>query len=85
MRKFLGSWLSGDESAVDSVIASGVLALVVVLGLCIYATIKDPTTFNPINVGTAASTVIASVAGGKTARDRWAQKLPPADGAQPNA
>ena len=86
MRKFFSSWLSGDESAVDSVIASGVLALITLLGLCVFVTVKDPTTFSPINFSTGVATIIAGVAGGKTARDRWAMKMPPSDQpGQPNA
>ena len=76
MTCFFKSLLSSSDLEVDSIIFAGLVALLVLIGLSVYATIQSPGAWNPITFATGAATTIASVAGGKTARDRWSAPPP---------
>lgn len=78
MLNFFQSLLSGDERDVDSVIVCGVVALAALIGVTVFAVWQDHSLWNPLTFATGAGTLITSVAGGKTARDRWAGNPPQA-------
>lgn len=79
-KPFLRALVSGDESEVDSIVFAGLIALVVVLGLAIWAAIYSPKDFSPINLGTGVGSIIGAAAAGKTGRDRFSPSpLPQAD------
>lgn len=68
----LRSFLSGDETEVDSVIVCGAVALLALIIFTTVAFVCDHTTFSAGSFAGSSATLIGSVAAGKTARDRFA-------------
>ena len=72
---FVSSLVSSDEREVDSLVVAGLMALVVMICITVYTVLHDAASWSPANFAGGAATLIASVAGGKTARD-WRQQAP---------
>ena len=69
----VASLFANDETAVDSVIASTLLAM---LGLLMFEGWKvwhDPAAFSPMTFSTAAAAVIGAGGGIKTCRERYSK------------
>jgi len=73
MVNFLQTLLSKDESEIDSAIVCGLLSLVAMILMTGYVVFVDRSMWNPLNFATGTATIIGSVAGGKTVRDRFSQ------------
>lgn len=69
---FVQRLLSGDETGTDSVVVGGLTALMILCGVTVYAAVRDLATWSPANYGAAVVLILGAMAGGKTARDRWA-------------
>lgn len=66
---FISSLLSKHESKVDSLIVSGIMAMLVLCGATLWALSRDVNTWNPINFASAAAVVIAAIGAGKGVRE----------------
>lgn len=71
---FIRALLSGDETKADSVVVCGLAALAALIASTLIVAFLDPGAFSPAGFAGGASALIASLAGGKTARDRWSQQ-----------
>lgn len=69
MFNFLRSLCSSDERAADSIVVGGFLALLALIIFTGVAVWRDPSLFNPINFGGAATAVITGWSGGRRLRD----------------
>jgi hypothetical protein len=76
---WIKSLFSGDEGKVDSVIFAGLVALAALITMTAVAMYMAPTAFSPGAFAGGAATIIGTVVGGKTARDRWSSNEQPRD------
>ena len=73
---FFQHLISNDELVVDSIVVAGFLVLIFLMGSSLYALLLDHSSWSPLQFGGAASSVIGSMAAGKTLRNAFSPQMP---------
>ncbi len=69
MGHFLLAFVNCNDKDTDSIIVSGMVAMLALISLSAYADFREPQAFSALNFGTAAAAIIASIGGGRRLRD----------------
>lgn len=68
---FITNLLAKDDSGADIIGFCGVIALLVLCGISVYAVVTSPGSWNPITFAAAVTAHLGAISGGKTVRDRF--------------